>query len=172
MLPVPHSALLRPRLRVPVLPLAAFSLLAASACLRSSAFEVGVPLNCSSLASALEANASTLTTTSSGLRYRDEVVGTGATVATGQRVSVRYAGCLTNGSRFDSNEAPQPLLEFRVGTGAVIRGFDEGVVGMKVGGRRQLVIPPNLAYGSTGAGGVIPPNATLVFTIEAVGVTP
>lgn len=124
-------------------------------------------IDCSTLATTLTAEASTLTTTASGLKYRDVTVGTGATYANGTTVSVRYAGCLTNGSRFDSNEPPKNVISFRIGAGVVIKGWDEGLVGMKVGGRRQLVIPPSLGYGSA-SNGSIPANSTLVFTVDAI----
>ncbi|MEO7455119.1 MAG: FKBP-type peptidyl-prolyl cis-trans isomerase [Gemmatimonadaceae bacterium] len=130
--------------------------------------EPSAPLiDCSTLATSLAANASTLTTTASGLQYRDVTVGTGATYATGTTVSVRYAGCLTSGARFDSNEPPKNVISFKLGSGAVIKGWDEGLVGMKVGGRRQLVIPPSLGYGAV-ANGPIPANSTMVFTVDAI----
>jgi peptidylprolyl isomerase len=94
-------------------------------------------------------------------------VGTGTTFASGNFVSVRYAGCTTAGLRFDSNEAPLSVFQFKLGTGYVIKGWDEGLVGMKVGGRRQLIIPPNLGYGATG-NNPIPPNSTLAFTVDAI----
>jgi FKBP-type peptidyl-prolyl cis-trans isomerase len=127
----------------------------------------GPLIDCSTLASSVAANQGTLTTTASGLQYRDVTVGTGATFTSGSTVSVRYAGCTTSGIRFDSNEPPRPLFTFKLGSGGVIKGFDEGLVGMKVGGQRQLVIPPSLGYGAT-ANGPIPANSTLVFTIDAV----
>lgn len=131
--------------------------------------EPTVLLDCSTLATSIDASAATLTKTSSGLQYRDQVVGTGASYVAGQTVGVRYAGCLTNGSRFDSNEAPKSLLTFRLGSGLVIKGWDEGLVGMKIGGRRQLVIPASLGYGAQ-ANGPIPANSVLVFTVDAVSV--
>ena len=124
-------------------------------------------LDCSTLATSLSASASTLTTTSTGLQYRDEVAGTGATVAAGSRLTVQYAGCLTDGTVFGASDATQPSLTFTVGAHQLIQGFDDGVVGMKVGGRRALVIPPSQGYGSSGSG-PIPPNATLVFTVVAL----
>ena len=126
-------------------------------------------LDCATLATTLSASASSLTTLPDSLRYRDQVVGTGATVAAGQTLTVQYAGCLTDGTKFGASDATQPTLTFKVGAGQLIKGFDEGVVGMKVGGRRQLVIPPSLGYGST-AVGPIPANSTLVFTIDALAV--
>jgi len=109
-------------------------------------------------------------TTSSGLEYVDLVVGTGAQPAAGQTVSVHYTGWLTDGRKFDSSlDRGQPLV-FPVGRGRVIKGWDEGVGSMKAGGKRKLTIPPHLGYGASGAGGVIPPNATLVFEVELLGV--
>ncbi len=104
-------------------------------------------------------------TTGSGLRYFDLVVGTGETPGTGQTVSVHYTGWLTNNVKFDSSVDRNQPFSFALGTGRVIAGWDEGVATMKVGGKRQLVIPAALAYGSTGSG-AIPPNATLIFEVE------
>jgi FKBP-type peptidyl-prolyl cis-trans isomerase FkpA len=100
------------------------------------------------------------------LKYEDMVEGNGAEAAAGQRVSVHYTGWLTDGSKFDSSVDRNDPFQFALGAGMVIRGWDEGVQGMKVGGKRKLTIPPNLGYGAQGAGGVIPPNATLVFDVE------
>lgn len=109
-------------------------------------------------------------TTASGLQYEDIVEGTGATPTPGSQVTVHYTGTLTDGTKFDSSrDRGQPFV-FPIGVGRVIKGWDEGVMTMKVGGRRTLTIPANLAYGSRGAGGVIPPNATLVFDVELLGV--
>lgn len=105
-------------------------------------------------------------TTSSGLVYEDIREGEGAVAAAGQRVSVHYTGWLTNGTKFDSSKDRNDPFDFPLGGGRVIRGWDEGVQGMKVGGVRKLTIPAELGYGSRGAGGVIPPNATLVFEVE------
>ncbi len=105
-------------------------------------------------------------TTSSGLLYEDIREGEGAVAAAGQRVSVHYTGWLTNGTKFDSSKDRNDPFDFPLGGGRVIRGWDEGVAGMKVGGVRKLTIPAELGYGSRGAGGVIPPNATLVFEVE------
>jgi peptidylprolyl isomerase len=105
-------------------------------------------------------------TTPSGLKYYDLKVGDGASPTKGQQVTVHYSGWLTDGTLFDSSLKRGEPFKFALGTGGVIPGWDEGVATMKVGGKRQLVIPPELAYGASGAGGVIPPNATLVFEVE------
>ena len=111
-----------------------------------------------------------VTTTPSGLKYLDEVVGTGDEAKAGNRVSVHYTGTLESGRKFDSSRDRGEPFEFDLGAGRVIRGWDEGVAGMRVGGKRRLVIPPELGYGSRGAGSVIPPGATLVFEVELLGV--
>jgi len=100
----------------------------------------------------------------------DLVVGTGAAAASGQKVTVHYTGWLTNGTKFDSSKDRGDPFVFPLGKGQVIKGWDQGVQGMKVGGKRKLTIPPEMGYGSRGAGGVIPPNATLVFEVELLGV--
>ena len=110
-------------------------------------------------------------TTSSGLQYWDIVVGTGATAVAGKPVKVHYTGWLTNGKKFDSSVDRGQPFSFPLGGGQVIKGWDEGVAGMKVGGKRQLRIPPELGYGARGAGGAIPPNATLIFDVELLEVT-
>lgn len=104
--------------------------------------------------------------TDSGLKYEDLVDGDGDVAAAGQQVVVHYTGWLTDGSKFDSSLDRNQPFDFALGRGSVIRGWDEGVQGMKVGGKRKLTIPPQLGYGARGAGGVIPPNATLVFEVE------
>jgi FKBP-type peptidyl-prolyl cis-trans isomerase len=109
-------------------------------------------------------------TTPSGLKYIDLKVGDGATPKTGQIVEVHYTGTLENGTKFDSSRDRNSPFKFKIGVGQVIKGWDEGVGTMKVGGRRQLIIPPDLGYGSRGAGGVIPPNATLIFDVELLGI--
>jgi FKBP-type peptidyl-prolyl cis-trans isomerase FkpA len=109
------------------------------------------------------------TTTASGLIIEELKVGTGAEAAAGQHVSVHYTGWLTDGTKFDSSKDRGDPFEFPLGAGHVIRGWDEGVQGMKVGGSRKLTIPADLGYGARGAGGVIPPNATLVFEVELLG---
>jgi FKBP-type peptidyl-prolyl cis-trans isomerase len=110
------------------------------------------------------------TTTPSGLEYWDIVVGTGATAVPGKPVSVHYTGWLTNGDKFDSSLDRGKPFVFPLGEGQVIKGWDEGVAGMKAGGKRQLKIPPALGYGDSGAGGVIPPKATLIFDVELLEV--
>jgi FKBP-type peptidyl-prolyl cis-trans isomerase FkpA len=109
-------------------------------------------------------------TTPSGLRYVDSKAGSGAEAKAGQTVDVHYTGWLTNGTKFDSSKDRGQPFTFPLGGGRVIKGWDEGVQGMKVGGVRKLTIPPELGYGPRGAGGVIPPNATLVFEVELLGV--
>jgi FKBP-type peptidyl-prolyl cis-trans isomerase FkpA len=97
-------------------------------------------------------------------------VGSGAEAVAGKQVSVHYTGWLTNGTKFDSSVDRGRPFQFRLGAGDVIKGWDQGVAGMKIGGKRKLTIPPELGYGARGAGGVIPPNATLVFEVELLGV--
>lgn len=110
------------------------------------------------------------TTTPSGLKYQDEVVGTGASPQSGQRVSVHYTGKLVDGTKFDSSIDRGQAFVFVIGVGQVIKGWDEGVMTMKVGGKRLLYIPAALGYGSRGAGSAVPPNADLVFEVELLGV--
>ena len=110
------------------------------------------------------------TTTASGLMIEELVTGDGKTASSGDEVTVHYTGWLTNGRKFDSSVDRRDPFRFALGRGNVIAGWDEGVEGMRVGGKRKLTIPPQLGYGSYGAGGVIPPDATLVFEVELLGV--
>jgi FKBP-type peptidyl-prolyl cis-trans isomerase FkpA len=113
-------------------------------------------------------------TTSSGLQFEDTIDGTGEEAVSGQHVSVHYTGWLysngVKGAKFDSSKDRGDAFKFYLGAGQVIKGWDEGVVGMRVGGTRVLVIPPELGYGARGAGGVIPPNATLMFEVELLDI--
>jgi FKBP-type peptidyl-prolyl cis-trans isomerase len=109
-------------------------------------------------------------TTQSGLVYEDLTTGDGALASSGDEVTVHYTGWLLSGRKFDSSVDRGEPFSFSLGRGNVIAGWDEGVAGMKVGGRRKLTIPPDLGYGPYGAGNVIPPNATLVFEVELLGV--
>ena len=110
-------------------------------------------------------------TTESGLIIEEIVVGGGDEARAGQTVSVHYTGWLTNGTKFDSSKDRDEAFEFDLGARRVIAGWDEGVQGMKIGGTRKLTIPASLGYGARGAGGVIPPNATLVFEVELLGLS-
>jgi len=105
-------------------------------------------------------------TTDSGLQYVEIEPGDGASPQRGQTVVVHYTGTLEDGTKFDSSRDRNRPFQFKIGVGQVIKGWDEGVASMKVGGRRKLIIPPELGYGARGAGGVIPPNATLIFDVE------
>ena len=120
------------------------------------------------------ADAQNAVTMPSGLKYIDVKVGTGASPRTGQTCVMHYTGWLyedgKKGAKFDSSVDRGEPFEFKIGMGQVIRGWDEGVATMKVGGKRTLIIPPSLGYGARGAGGVIPPNATLLFDVELLGV--
>lgn len=106
----------------------------------------------------------------SGLQYEDMVVGSGKMAEPGMNVSVHYTGWLTDGTKFDSSLDRNQAFQFQLGAGMVIRGWDEGVKGMRIGGKRKLTIPSDMGYGAQGAGGVIPPNATLVFDVELLDV--
>lgn len=130
-------------------------------------FMVAVVFNSLSLVYADEEK---VVTTPSGLKYVDVVVGEGREAAKGDLVVVHYTGTLTDGKKFDSSKDRNDPFSFPLGAGRVIKGWDEGVAGMKIGGTRKLTIPPNLGYGSRGAGGVIPPNATLLFDVELLEV--
>jgi peptidylprolyl isomerase len=103
--------------------------------------------------------------TPSGLQYEDMVAGSGASPSPGKKVTVHYTGWLTDGKKFDSSVDRNEPFVFKIGKGEVIPGWDEGVMTMKIGGKRKLIIPANLGYGAAGAGGIIPPNATLVFEV-------
>ena len=109
-------------------------------------------------------------TTGSGLRYIDYGGGEGKAAKVGDNVSVHYTGTLENGQKFDSSRDRGQAFQFPLGAGRVIKGWDEGVAGMRVGDKRRLIIPSDLGYGSRGAGGVIPPNATLIFEVELLGI--
>ena len=133
-----------------------------SACLSDSTTKTNyplVPIESTTFASSLGVNLTASTKTASGLYYRDITVGTGATIAAGQTLNVKYSGALANGSVFDAG-----TYSFTI-PGNVIQGWNEGLLGMKVGGSRQLIIPPSLGYGANGSG-PIPPNAVLVFTVQ------
>ncbi|MBD2205849.1 FKBP-type peptidyl-prolyl cis-trans isomerase [Calothrix sp. FACHB-1219] len=121
------------------------------------------------IASNIMSDANTVTT-DSGLQYAEIEEGTGAIPKAGQTVVVHYTGTLTDGKKFDSSVDRGQPFSFKLGVGQVIKGWDEGLSTMKVGGKRKLIIPPDLGYGARGAGGVIPPNATLVFDVELLGI--
>lgn len=109
-------------------------------------------------------------TTPSGLKYTDIVIGTGESPLPGQKVTIHYTGTLLDGKKFDSSKDRMTPYSFTLGAGQTLAGWEEGVVTMKVGGKRKLIVPPNLAYGSTGVGKIIPPYATVVFEIELLDV--
>jgi FKBP-type peptidyl-prolyl cis-trans isomerase len=134
-------------------------------------------ITCSIIAGACQVHAQIATTTKTGLKMIDHIVGTGTEAIAGHTVAVHYTGWLfdpgapdNKGRKFDSSRDRGDAFRFPLGAGRVIAGWDQGVAGMKVGGQRTLIIPPELGYGSRGAGGVIPPNATLVFDVELLGV--
>ena len=153
-----------------VRPIALVVLLALTACGGSDPTGTTIPtIETTTFAPSLGVDLSKMTKNSSGLYWRDLTVGTGALAVSGKQVSTHYTGNLPNGTLFDANGPAAPPFSFRLGGGQVIAGFDEGVRGMKVGGRRQLIIPPELGYGSR-AQGSIPANSILVFTIDIVSV--
>lgn len=123
-----------------------------------------------SVAPVATTSATKATTTMDGLKIEDEVVGTGAEATPGHKITVNYSGTLTDGTKFDSSYDRGTPFTFNLGAGEVIKGWDEGFSGMKVGGKRKLTIPPELGYGANGAGGAIPPNATLIFEVELLKV--
>jgi FKBP-type peptidyl-prolyl cis-trans isomerase len=140
------------------------AVVALSACHSKPAVPASTTIESATFAPTLHVDLKASTRTSSGLYYRDLLVGDGTAVASGQQVSVRYIGWLPNGEKFDAGP-----YAFALGTGAVIRGWDEGLVGMRVGGTRQLIIPASLGYGASGSG-KIPPDAILVFNVDLIGV--
>lgn len=140
--------------------------LAMTACGGRPAAEAPSP-STSTVLTAAPIDSSMMLRTGTGLQFRDLTIGTGPIVTDGQFVSVYYIGQLLNGREFDATLPPREPIRFQVGARRVIRGWDEGLVGMRVGGRRQLIIPPSLGYGSRPTGS-IPPGSTLVFTIEIV----
>jgi FKBP-type peptidyl-prolyl cis-trans isomerase len=157
------------------------SLLALAACQKKDAAQpaatptpqsptanVGGPIDNLTFAPITGVDVKALTKSPSGLYWRDLTVGSGDSVKVGQVVSVHYTGWLPNGQQFDASTANDPPLAFPLGRGRVIPGWDEGVAGMRIGGKRQLVIPAELGYGAAGSG-PIPPNSVLVFTVEVVG---
>ncbi len=148
--------------------LASLLCLPLAACGDDSAGEALETGAATSFAPTLDVDMAEMESSPSGLLYRDLQVGDGPAASSGT-VTVHYTGWLPDGTQFDSSRGGQPF-QFNLGAGEVIPGWDEGVAGMQVGGRRQLVIPPALAYGEAGAGGVIPPNATLVFEVELLAV--
>jgi FKBP-type peptidyl-prolyl cis-trans isomerase FkpA len=149
-------------MRRPTYWLAAFAILALAGCKQGKSTETAAPA---------QPAAPPVVTTSSGLKYQDLVVGNGPIAEDGTPVVVNYTGWLTDGTQFDSSHDPgrQPL-PFTIGAGMVIRGWDEGVKGMRVGGKRKLTIPPDIAYGERGYPPVIPPNATLIFEVDFLSV--
>lgn len=148
--------------------------LAAAAVLLPSVFALAIPGRCASSESKLPGWPTTapIKKLAQGLKYIDVKVGTGAPAKAGEKVEVNYTGYLTNGTKFDSSVGRQPF-DFELGAGQVIKGWDLGVAGMKVGGKRKLLIPAELGYGAAGTpGGPIPPNAALIFDVELLKINP
>lgn len=154
----------RPSLRLRLFVTAA-ALAVTAAC--GSTEPQAVPIEQTTFADTLHIDLARFTRLSSGMYVRDSVVGSGATLASGHAATVRYVGYFPNGVVFDNNVAPKPLFTFTPGAGQVIPGWDIGIPGMKVGGKRILIIPPELAYGASGQG-AIPPYAVIVFTVDAI----
>ena len=143
---------------------------------RATAIATAMAITCISTTPATaqaQSKGTPMTTTASGLQITDGTVGTGASPKTGQRCTMHYTGWLykdgVTGAKFDSSVDRGQPFDFVIGVGQVIKGWDEGVASMKVGGKRTLIIPPELGYGARGAGGIIPPNATLMFDVELLG---
>lgn len=130
----------------------------------------GIINNAVPSATATPINMNDFQTTPTGLKIHDEAIGTGAEVKSGDTVTVNYAGYLENGTKFDSSFDRNAPFTTQIGVGQVIKGWDEGIVGMKVGGKRRLIIPSDLGYGAQGAGASIPPNSTLIFDVELLDV--
>jgi FKBP-type peptidyl-prolyl cis-trans isomerase FkpA len=146
--------------------LALLVVLSASCTFEAATAPAAVKIESATFSPSLGINLSAMTKTSSGLYYQDVVAGTGVTAVSGNTVTVKYNGYLVNGSSFDANATG---FKFKLGNSEVIKGWDEGVAGMKVGGSRKLVIPPDLAYGSTAVGS-IPANSILVFTVQLISI--
>jgi len=156
------------RLLSPLLALSVFALVPLAAC--DNSIVAPVTVEATAFAAGLNVNLAASVKTSNGLYYRDITVGTGTAAIATNAVSVYYIGWLANGNVFDQTSSPTAAFKFTLGAGKVIQGWDQGIVGMKVGGRRQLIIPPSLAYGATGSGTAIPPNAVLVFQVDLVSI--
>ncbi len=147
------------------------AIVAASGCGSSTAPKSAAPdIATTTFAPSLGVNLAAMTVTSAGIYYRDLSVGTGTPIDTGSKVQVRYAGFLVDGSLFDQSQPTAAPLSFTLGKGTVIKGWDKGLVGMKLGGQRQLVIPPDLGYGQSGSTN-IPSEAILIFVVTVVGVS-
>jgi peptidylprolyl isomerase len=137
---------------------------------RDTTYTKEVSIDMSNSNSITITNTNNMNTIPSGLQIQDIKIGTGKAVKSGDTISVNYIGTLLNGTKFDSSYDRGQPFETQIGVGQVIKGWDEGMIGMKVGGKRKLVIPPELGYGATGAGTTIPPNSTLVFEVELMGI--